>query len=342
MSKDKLSLELKKFASYQRQIFFSKTDVAQDKDKGKKDFEAVNQICIRKYGRKPSGIFECPRSTFHRVYKFFVNDQAYIIRLSSLKFSGIEFLKEKFIYEALEREKLQKVSVYKTDFSRGQYPFDYQILECVSGETLFDISQKRKIPSGSLFQLGKFLARLHTISADKFGPINMTKLLEEGKPEGIYKNWSSYLECNLEKHLKYCINAKIINKETYSRIKKILKNERMTNFASTLLHGDLANHNVFVEKNKVTGLIDWEDALVGDPVFDIAYFGTGSFNHQEWLDEFLKGYKSFCKLPLDFFFRYWIYYLRISLSKAVLRHKSGKKDKDFLSGRIMKALSYFA
>jgi aminoglycoside phosphotransferase (APT) family kinase protein len=37
-----------------------------------------------------------------------------------------------------------------------------------------------------------------------------------------------------------------------------------------LLHGDLHPRHVFALSNKLTGIIDWGDALYGDPLFDLA------------------------------------------------------------------------
>lgn len=338
MSKIKLT-ELKKFAHYQKQVFFSKTDIVKKQAAAEKDPEVINQICIREFKKNPSSALKCQeRSSFNRVYKFSIDRKAYIIRISAQKFAKMQFTAEKLIYEILEKEKLQKVSVYKIGSIKKPAPSDYQIMDCVAGETLFDISKKKKIPASFLFELGNFTARLHKIPAVGFGQINMAKSLD-GKLEGIYNDWNAYLECNLGKHLEYCLDNKIINKIIYDRIIKVFKNNRIDRVESVLLHGDLANHNVFINKEKVSGLIDWEDVIAGDPVFDIAFYGTGTIKNPQWLDEFLKGYKSFSKLPEDFLLRYWVYYLRISLSKAVLRHKSGNLDPEFLSGRIMKALS---
>jgi hygromycin-B 4-O-kinase len=38
-----------------------------------------------------------------------------------------------------------------------------------------------------------------------------------------------------------------------------------------LLHGDVAPNNVIWQGKRITGLVDWEHALAGDPVWDLAY-----------------------------------------------------------------------
>lgn len=37
-----------------------------------------------------------------------------------------------------------------------------------------------------------------------------------------------------------------------------------------LVHGDFGSNNVLAENGRVTGVIDWSEALIGDPLYDIA------------------------------------------------------------------------
>lgn len=53
------------------------------------------------------------------------------------------------------------------------------------------------------------------------------------------------------------------------------------------IHGDLQITHVFVDDDRVTGVIDWSEAAPGDPMFDLAILTLG---HEERLDELLTGY----------------------------------------------------
>jgi aminoglycoside phosphotransferase (APT) family kinase protein len=53
------------------------------------------------------------------------------------------------------------------------------------------------------------------------------------------------------------------------------------------LHGDLQAAHVFVDGDDVVGVIDWADACLGDPMFDLAVL-TGMHLHR--LDDVLRGY----------------------------------------------------
>jgi aminoglycoside phosphotransferase (APT) family kinase protein len=53
------------------------------------------------------------------------------------------------------------------------------------------------------------------------------------------------------------------------------------------IHGDLQITHVFVDGDKVTGVIDWSEAAPGDAMFDLA---TLTLGHEERLDDVLAGY----------------------------------------------------
>ncbi|GIF67899.1 aminoglycoside phosphotransferase [Asanoa ishikariensis] len=52
-------------------------------------------------------------------------------------------------------------------------------------------------------------------------------------------------------------------------------------------HGDLQIAHVFLDGDKVTGIIDWSEAGQGDALYDLATFTLG---HEEHLDDVLAGY----------------------------------------------------
>jgi aminoglycoside phosphotransferase (APT) family kinase protein len=53
------------------------------------------------------------------------------------------------------------------------------------------------------------------------------------------------------------------------------------------IHGDLHIEHVFVDGDKVTGIIDWSEARQGDALYD---FATLTLAHEEHLDDVIAGY----------------------------------------------------
>ncbi|WP_245800686.1 phosphotransferase [Natrinema saccharevitans] len=46
---------------------------------------------------------------------------------------------------------------------------------------------------------------------------------------------------------------------------------------TTLVHGDFRIGNALIDGDRITGLLDWEFARVGDPLFDLGYASTRYF-----------------------------------------------------------------
>ncbi|MFI6347379.1 phosphotransferase family protein [Streptomyces sp. NPDC050560] len=65
-------------------------------------------------------------------------------------------------------------------------------------------------------------------------------------------------------------------------------------------HGDLQITHVFVDGDKVTGIIDWSEAGRGDPLFDLA---TLTLGHEEHLGDVVAGYGA--DVDLDVIRAWW-------------------------------------
>ena len=66
------------------------------------------------------------------------------------------------------------------------------------------------------------------------------------------------------------------------------------------IHGDLQISHVFMEDDKVTGVIDWSEAARGDALYDIAILTLG---HEENLGDVIAGYGS--DVDLDVIRAWW-------------------------------------
>ena len=74
----------------------------------------------------------------------------------------------------------------------------------------------------------------------------------------------------------------------------ITRNRRLAETAlrpwtPVFIHGDLQVDHVFVDGDKVTGVLDWSEASQGDALFDLAILTLG---HPDHLDDVIAGYGS--------------------------------------------------
>jgi aminoglycoside phosphotransferase (APT) family kinase protein len=221
--------------------------------------------------------------------------------------------------------------VVAADVSREVCPFDFEIVAEAQGRRLSEFDESDEIHA-RLRQLGEVVARLHQIRFEGFGFLDVRPLDKAGNAaladtRGTCQHWREYVERNLAAHVKTCRTIGAIDAAEAAEIRaRFVEHAAVLDAAAgALLHGDLGNHNVFVDESGISALIDWEDCLVGDPVYDIAFWAT--FHPERRHEHFLAGYRQAGELPADFDLRFWLYFLRVSLAKTVHRHRFGYADR---------------
>lgn len=87
-----------------------------------------------------------------------------------------------------------------------------------------------------------------------------------------------------------------------------------------LLHGDLYPRHVFTDGARLTGIIDWGDAAVGDPLFDL---GRLSRAGSQAFDLVLRGYQADIALTADDAAGIIFYRVLWSMLALVWEHRAG-------------------
>jgi hygromycin-B 4-O-kinase len=80
------------------------------------------------------------------------------------------------------------------------------------------------------------------------------------------------------------------------------------------VHGDFGSNNVLTDGRCITGVIDWEEALIGDPLFDLA----GVLFWRPWLEcmeQQARFFETRCPDALGQVDRLLCYQLRIGLEE---------------------------
>jgi len=336
------------FSGYQRLMFFPKVDggfpVSMDEINEEMHRIAISKIFIKKFNKKPTAIDSLARRTLHFVYKVHTEGKDYIIRINASGefFHELQYIIELWAFEQLKLHGLPALEIFDIDVSRNLMPFDYEIMSVAEGKSIYDASIEGSFKIEMIKQLGAMAASIHKIKTKGYGHFDIGSLVS-GEHKGAHDNWCDFVLMNLTKHLEYCTLSGIITENDASNIQSVLNYpEGFCLPEPSLLHGDMANHNAFTDGEKITALIDWEESMSGDPIFEIAYYGTGCYGNEEWLNAFLEGYKSVTGLPEDFERRYAFYYLRISVAKALVRDRFAKFSDIHLPNikeRILFALS---
>jgi Ser/Thr protein kinase RdoA (MazF antagonist) len=288
----------------------------------------VAQVASKVIGRVPASVEQLAEAgTFHVLYRARWQDGvSAILRFNPEPGEQRDFslLLDPWAMDLLRQHGLPALQVLDVDLSRCLCPWDYEVLEEAPGKSLRDFDHDDSLLTPHLVDLGRTVAQLHQIPAEGFG------LLAVDSPgpnaRGSWPSWQDYVCQNLDNHLRTCLDLDAINLSESHAIHCLFtaRNPPWADCAPRLLHGDLGNHNIFVHEDRISALIDWEDCLAGDPIYEVAFWAT--FHPERRHEAFLQGYRSVRALPGDFEERFWLYFLRVALAKTVLRHRLGLRD----------------
>jgi hygromycin-B 4-O-kinase len=197
-------------------------------------------------------------------------------------------------------------------------------VERVPGQSLETLDDDETRVTEGLGWAAQFLARLHRVRGTGYGPLSAAKLPQLA---GIHAQWDEYLRVRLAEHVRQCEAIGAIDaaegSEIHARFAAMAADLRAP--PSALLHGDPGPHNFIVDARGLRGVIDWEDALLGDPLFDLASLAT--FQPERRHAAIVSAYGVELARGSAARQRFWLYFLRIALAKTVHRHRFGYTDR---------------
>ena len=230
------------------------------------------QFLTEKYGSEPqwAPIAEGMES---RVLTFIWGDQQYILRVNPNP-SG--FQKDRWCFQQFHSEELPIPEILEIGSFSSHYA--YCLSRRLPGITLEDSA----IPT--LQQLTPYVSQVWKVihqsllpSSEGFGPFN-----ECG--HATFSSWQSFLQSTIrgkDQQWDHLFASNLLDAtalqpvmQSYLRLTGHCPEERK------LVHGDFGSNNVLTDGKKITGVLDWDCALYGDPLFDVA----GSFFWSPWLD----------------------------------------------------------
>jgi aminoglycoside phosphotransferase (APT) family kinase protein len=94
------------------------------------------------------------------------------------------------------------------------------------------------------------------------------------------------LAVNLERECHWLIENQVLPADLVARNRQIAE-AALRPWTPVFTHGDLQAAHVFVDGDRITGVIDWSDAAPGDALFDLAVLTLG---HEEHLGDVCAGY----------------------------------------------------
>jgi len=293
-----------------------------------KKYDLFNKSYIKKIFNKVLGLnvksYEVPKSAGlpHLIFIVKFDNHKDLVLRSNLGYGKPEqtLLIEKLITDEVLSAGIPSNKILYVDISRKKYPFDFQIQEKIEGldpEIKFNGTQKDydKIS----YELGQIIAKMSEIKFEKFGHFNGKSAIKKNNLLGSFNSFFDYINFTLLDQLKFISKTGHLSINNIDKIYNLFdENKKLINInQARLVHYDLADHNLrYDPKNfKITALFDWEAAIAGDPILDLASSPTWKslFDRESKL---IEGYKSLIKLPNNFQLKMDLYRLRTIIWKV--------------------------
>lgn len=244
------------------------------------------------------------------VNRVFVVNDAHVIRFDVLINEGeSRYHKEALAYERLGALGVPVPKVIAADSTKTLLPHDYLLMTKLEGrptiETWVELSPQQQ--ANVAYQAGQHLARIHSVTLEKFGNYAGT--------ERAYDNWRDALWEYVHRYATAAVEANLLDAATTAQIEAIFKQHEAVFDAveqSMLVHRDFQFTNILQKDGQVTGILDFEWSLGGDPSYDFIL-------REQWEEEcpgsrrhLYSGYTSLRPLASDHDLRvrlHWLFFV---------------------------------
>lgn len=248
--------------------------------------------------------------------------------------------------EASHRAKASRLPSYETlaihDYERGD-DFAFQVIEKLSGTAIkkwLEVNPDDEVKL--LPQVGKMMARLHTIQVNGFGPFDNEKA-KNGELVGIHNTLGDAVRAGLPFNLDVLVEQGVLTAKQRQSITELFtdSNPLLATKRAVLVHNDFADWNLLTDGEDITGVLDWDECVASDPIADIACWST--FFEPERLQAFLDGYWQIAEKPANFQDKFELLRLRYVVSKMTLRTRRYTWDpSDFMKAKIETGKTHLA
>ena len=246
---------------------------------------------------------------------FIVND-ARVIRFNTFDTTVPKFENERVAYDLLARSGLPVPSVVGLDASRRIVPYDFIILTRLPGSNLAE--HWRELTPTQMqdlaWEAGKCLARLHAITLPAFG-----KLREQRAPR--FHTWPDYFDDYAHRYLNEAERYGLLDHLLRTRLDDVLHRAHDLLAGVTqgvLIHSDYHYENILHAHGRLTGILDFEWALSGDPTYDFMSADVREAQVPRNEAAFREGYQSVRRLDTGHEQRLAVYRLFLWLETAVV------------------------
>jgi fructosamine-3-kinase len=211
-----------------------------------------------------------------------------------------------------------------SDATRTRVPFALHALECIAAPDLnTHLKQGTLDLMGVHAQIGRWVARWQALPVQGFGPFDIAALRDGRGFVGLHATSEDYYFLNFDQHLSFLVERGFLADAEATQVASAVQPHHalVRDTAPVLVHKDLALWNVLGTPNQALAIIDWDDAVGGDPMDDLSLLAC--FHPATCVNTAMRAYAEERGLPDAHMTRFWLHLLRNLLVKSVIRVGAG-------------------
>jgi len=172
---------------------------------------------------------------------------------------------EPFILEFLQKNDYLAPGLIDYNFSKEEYGVRYLFIEKIPGNDMNALSDEQRFLN-LVEQSGELLEKLQSLASFK----SPGKLYEYNSKLNVHSfDWPEMYKSLIHTYTTHMIDRKY----DYARrdIENIVEENQnaLESDEFTLVHQEFGPRNIISRQNSVTGIVDWERTISGDPKFDL-------------------------------------------------------------------------
>ncbi len=221
---------------------------------------------------------------FSRAYAVAIDSREYVVRLNSEPHAAESFAKDAYAWRHFNSASLPIPRIIVI----GRTPeVHYAISERAAGRSLMACSlEERQAALPALLDALESVGRSDVMSSSGSGDWG-----SDGN--GKFENWRGYLASVIEDHDEgyykdwhRLFEDSFLERDVYEAVyDRMLELLARCPEQRSLIHNDFQFENLLWDGRRITGVIDWANALYGDSLYDVAWLSWLSVHPEGWFDD---------------------------------------------------------
>lgn len=200
------------------------------------------------------------------------NGTSCVIRIAPHEKGYNAFEEESWLFSKCKSAGAPVPEVLAVNANPIDFPEGYMITQRIDGVSAdsVNLSQEQKVEV--LHQVGHYLSLIHSVKVEGFGNYKKVDGGFKGQHDSLYELLQS--ETREAWWVKDVKKYQLLTPKEIEEVQKALENEKdlFQLEKASITHGDISFGNTIIQGTKVVGIVDMENSVASDPIFDFRVF----------------------------------------------------------------------